>query len=373
MLGNNKEKELRIMKKTFICTKENPLHCQIGEEEKTLIDEIVIEGFLSDIDMIILQEMSNEHVLRVIDMSGVNELSDESCYLEYEQLSFEKLEELYLPEHAETFPFAMFINCDRLVNVDIPESIKQLSEYTLAFCPNIEELYVPSKLRVFEADCYSQWNYSEDTFLAGSAKKFVSDRDTWSMRDDDDDLYASDGVLYRKRMLYRYPAGDERSHFDIPEGTDSISQLAICNNKYLRSITIPSSCVKFWSEAICCCPSLETLVFKNEKFSFYSDSNHPFDFNDDPGPHGLRKLPNLKDIYLYAKDPDEVSLLFDGLYNMENVVLHVPCFCADKYKKHIVTTVGYEGGILTYKQESYGKRFLRIEEFDPIDVFGEEK
>ena len=362
------------MKRTFICTKENPLRCQIGEEEKTLIDEIVIEGFLSDIDMMILREMSNEHVLRVIDMSGVNELTEESDdYLEYELLSFEKLEELYLPEHVEAFPFTMFMNCNRLIKVDIPESMKQLSEYTLAFCPNIDELYVPCKLRVFKADCYSQWNYSEDTFMAGSAKKFVSDRDEWSMREDDDDLYASDGILYRQRMLYRYPAGDERSHFDIPEGTDSISQLAICNNKHLRSITIPSSCVNFFSGAICNLASLETLVFKNEKFLFNSNSNHPFDFNDDPGPHGLSDLPNLKDIYLYAKDPDEVSRLFDGLYNMENVVLHVPCFCADKYKKHIVTTVGYEGGILTYKQDSYAKRFLRIEEFDPIDVFREEK
>ena len=109
------------MKKTFICTKENPLRCQISEEEKSLIDEIIIKGFLSDYDMIILKDMSNEHVLRVIDMSDVNELSDEiDYYIEYEELSFERLEELYLPEHIEVFPFTMFMNCSRLVNVDIP-------------------------------------------------------------------------------------------------------------------------------------------------------------------------------------------------------------------------------------------------------------
>lgn len=355
------------MKRTFKCTKENPLREQINDEEKDLLDEISIEGFLSDTDMLILREMSNKNILRVIDMSDVNELSAEiDYYLENDELSFDKLEELYLPEHVEVFPFTMFMYCNRLKKVEIPESLKELSEYFLAFCPNIDELYVPCKLRPY------QWFNSQDTFLAGSAKKFVSDNDTWSMREDDDDLYASDGVLYRQRMLYRYPAGDERSQFVVPEGTDSISQLAFCNNIYLKSITIPSSCSNLWSQAICNLPSLETLVFKSEKYFFHSDCNHPFDFNDDPGPHGLSGLPNLKDIYLYAKDPDEVSMLFDGLSNTENIILHVPCFCSKNYKKHVITSVSYDGE-LTYKQASYGERFQRIEEFDPIDVFGEEK
>lgn len=355
--------EFRIMKKTFNCTKENPLRCQIVEEEKSLMDEIAIEGFLSDTDLMVLREMSNQYVLRVIDMTCVNELSAEiDYYLENDELSFDKLEELYLPEHVEAFPFTMFMSCNRLKKVEIPESLKELSEYFLAFCPNIDELYVPCKLRPY------QWFNSQDTFLVGSAKRFVSDRDTWSMmEDDDDDLYASDGVLYRQRMLYRYPAGDMRSHFVVPEGTDSIGQLAICNNEHLRTVTIPSSCVDFWSGAICNCQSLETLIFKNEHFFFNSDCNHPFDFNDDPGPHGLRQLPNLKDVYLYAKDPDEVSQLFDGLYNMDNVVLHVPCFCANNFKKHMITTVDYEKGALSFRQGSYGNRFLGIEEFDPID------
>ena len=58
---------------------------------------------------------------------------------------------------------------------------------------------------------------------------------------------------------------------------------------------------------------------------------------------------------------------------MDNVVLHVPCFCANNYKRHMRTTVDYEKGVLSFRQGSYGKRFLSIEEFDPIDFIEDDE
>ncbi len=75
--------------------------------------------------------------------------------------------------------------------------------------------------------------------------------------------------------------------------------------------------------------------------------------------------------------------IFKHLENIGDIVLHVPCFCADKYRYHGVEYIRMkpflnsippepesEDDVLCVKE---WRRFKRIEEFDPIDVFGDEK
>lgn len=48
------------MKKTIVCTKENPLHVQIKKHEKYKIEELKVSGFLGGGDFDMLTEMSQE-------------------------------------------------------------------------------------------------------------------------------------------------------------------------------------------------------------------------------------------------------------------------------------------------------------------------
>ena len=62
------------MKKTIVCTKENPLHVQIKKHEKYKIEELKVSGFLGGDDFDVLTAMSQEKgKLRVLDMENVIE------------------------------------------------------------------------------------------------------------------------------------------------------------------------------------------------------------------------------------------------------------------------------------------------------------
>jgi hypothetical protein len=55
---------------------------------------------------------------------------------------------------------------------------------------------------------------------------------------------------------------------------------------------------------------------------------------------------------------------------MNDIVLHVPCFCAKKYRDYEEEYCS----MYDYNDKKYVKvwrEFKRIEEFDPIDMFGE--
>jgi hypothetical protein len=62
------------MKKTFLCSKESPLHQQIAEEEQLMISEIYIKGYLGGDELMLLSDLSKNGRLRLLDMYDVREL-----------------------------------------------------------------------------------------------------------------------------------------------------------------------------------------------------------------------------------------------------------------------------------------------------------
>ena len=83
----------------------------------------------------------------------------------------------------------------------------------------------------------------------------------------------------------------------------------------------------------------------------------------------ITNCPKLQDIYLYAEEPSNISFgLFEDLGNIGDIILHVPCFCAQKYRQHEEEYIN----VANSDDKKYIKcwqRFKRIEEFDPIDFF----
>ena len=87
-------------------------------------------------------------------------------------------------------------------------------------------------------------------------------------------------------------------------------------------------------------------------------------------PVGMKGLPRLQDIYLYAEDPDVFCFdIFDGLENINDVTLHVPCSCKKLYQNYEV--IYYSHGSLCERKEYSFRKFKSIEEFDPIDFLDE--
>lgn len=62
------------MKRTYICTKEEPLHKQISPKESLQIEELEVKGYLDEEDYELLTEMSGvKGCLKHLDLSGVTE------------------------------------------------------------------------------------------------------------------------------------------------------------------------------------------------------------------------------------------------------------------------------------------------------------
>ena len=341
---------------------------QLDEDECLKISEIRLEGFLNGEDMLILSQMSKYGSLKRLDMSGVTEwdvkgladLDDGECSGNHIPFYYNKrIEEVIFPS-VDGINANMFTGCPNLRKVVLPKTLKWLSEEVLSSCPNIEEIHVPSNLELSVCDDYDSFGYLS---FMGSGMKFVSDNDGWPKEMKDGEFFAYDGVLYKyedgELYLYRYPAGDNRSEFTIPEGVTSICKFAFYQCHHLKKITVPKTLTSYNVTLFIKCPELETIIFKNVELEGYSYTNTGLAETD------LKDLPHLKEIYLFAENPEIIPFVFNPLKNIGEVTLYVPRSCKEVYENYDVTFVSN----YSYKKsvEKAYRRFHHIEEFDPAD------
>ena len=401
------------MKKTYICTKEDPLHKQISPKESLLIDELEVKGYLDGDDYELLTEMSGKKgCLKCLDLYGVTESfpgPDPWCcfIIEDEDLAIYpnsfvnsvRLEEIVFPNNLKGIGCDSFINCENLIIDELPETVKSIGNNSFQNCPKLKTVFVSN---TFETGFSLGGQFHEREF-AGSVENYDSEYKKWPLTPKGEETYRDysgrehfviDGVLFWELdwcwwlTLEKYPAMNRRTTYEVPIETTAayyekdvtVSPLeirthAFCGCKYLKTLILRDCALE--SGAICDCPALETIIFKG-----YADGKTVSSF-DIFWNNVITNCPNLKDIYLYAEDPRAVPYeIFKDMENIGDIVLHVPCFCAEKYRNHgieyikqksflnpILPEPESEDDVLFVKE---WRRFKRIEEFDPIDVFGDE-
>jgi hypothetical protein len=240
----------------------------------------------------------------------------------------------------------------------------------LAFqnCPLLNDFYIGNK---------EDLNHIDSDALAGSIKQYTCAFDKWPLNEKGEliydidfwDIFSFDGAVFLYNVDYcdeiemvRYPGGNERKEYAVPEGVTQINDYVFGGCRNLTKITIPESCVTLKEHAITNCPDLETLVFKSKALTG-SRICHWDLFWDNI----ITNCPRLQDIYLYAEDPSKICFdIFEKLDNIGDIVLHVPCFCAKKYREHETEYFNmYDQNDKQYVKEWI--RFKKIEEFDPVD------
>lgn len=366
----------------FNVTEENPLHRQLSNLDRNSIEEIAVKGFLCYDDYELLTEMSGANgSLKIIDLYEVDETD---CWCT-EHFGFEskhdhhvwiaddafnnssKLERIILPKQLYGIGSYAFIGCINLKGIDFPDTLNYIDPGSFVNCPNLGEIYIGDNLSLPMCDpCF-----------AGSASSFICDWNQWPINKEEEPLYPGDGFGYFSHDgvlffgfdwgelngtgidLEKYPSLHKRDTYHVPYHTVTVKVSAFRECKYLRKLVFPKSCGIFSQNSIRGCPVLETLVFKGR--GVYGWSGHSM---SSWSGGAIIDCPKLQDIYLYAEEPDYVDFdVFARLENIGNIVLHVPCFCASKYRQ--------------YKEEGNHikcwQKFKRIEEFDPIDFIEEEK
>ena len=352
------------MKKVFNCTRENPLHEQLASLDRHLIEEIAVKGFLCDEDYELLTEMSGENGnLKQINLYEVDETS--CCFAGQVGIADDafmdsiKLEQIILPKSLNVIGSPAFCGCVNLRDIDFPESLISIGTCAFQDCPKLGEIYIGKKLKLGDIVDYS---------FAGSASSFICDFNQWPLNEKGEPVveckesgyFSHDGVLFYGWELEKYPSNHERSIYIVPSGTYSIENGAFMVCKNLHKIVFPESCETFTSGAIFDCPELETLVFKSQIIDGMKVHHM-----DDLWENVITRCPKLRDIYLYAEDPSKISF---GVFNdlcLSDIVLHVPCFCAEKYRQREEAFFKFFTPRRTYTYIKCWQKFKRIEEFDP--------
>jgi hypothetical protein len=271
-----------------------------------------------------------------------------------------------LPKNIEMIGNRAFSGCTNLRDIEIPE--KALI-WHLAFqnCPLLDEFYIGRK---------EDLNYVCEDSFAGSIKRYNCDFEKWPVNESGepvcdsnfDDIFSFEGSVFSYATgwdeieMERYPGGNSRNVYAVPDGVSLVKQYAFAGCRNLQTIIFPESCSILKEHAITDCPNLSSLLFKSKSLEG-SRVCHWDWFYDNI----ITNCPNLKDIYLYAESPSDICFdIFERLDNIGDIVLHVPCFCARNYWNYEeeYTSIAYPSD---KKYLKVWQKFKCIEEFDPMD------
>lgn len=172
------------MKRTYYCTKEEPLHRQISPKESLLIEEIEVKGYLDGDDYELLTEMSGEKgCLKCIDLFGVTESfpgPDLGSFYTEEDLAIYpnsfvnsvRLEKIVFPNNLKGIGNESFINCENLVIDELPETVKSIGNNSFQNCPKLKTVFVSNTFKTG----FSLGEQFPERELAGSVENYDSDQ-----------------------------------------------------------------------------------------------------------------------------------------------------------------------------------------------------
>lgn len=143
-----------------------------------------------------------------------------------------------------------FMDCETLVEIEIPEGIKTIGAYAF-YNSTVEIIKIPASV----TDIYVTALYNTSNL-------------TNIMVADDNMFYKSvEGVLYTKngKTLIRYTVNHVREIFDIPDMVENINQYAFHTSNYLKELYIPSSVKIIGASAIRNCGVLERVIFEGSE------------------------------------------------------------------------------------------------------------
>ena len=184
------------------------------------------------------------------------------------------LTSVVIPESVTTIGKSAFSNCDVLTSVVIPESVTSIGTYPFLGCKGLTEIEVAE----------GNINYSSE-----------------------------DGVLFNKDKteLIKYPIGNSRTSYSIPEGVTWIETYAFYDCKGLTSVTILESVTSIGSYAFKDCDGLTEIEVAEGNINYSSEDGVLF--NKDKTK--LIQYPIGNSRTSYSIPEGVTSIGYDAFYN----------------------------------------------------------
>ncbi len=143
--------------------------------------------------------------------------------------------------------YETFGDCENLINVTIGNNVSDIGDGAFRNCNSLVKITIP--------DSVTSISYSAFSSCASLTQITV---------DHDNTAYSSDeyGVLFNKdkTVLIKYPVGNARTDYSIPNSVITIENSAFSGSVALEKITIPDSVTNIGSFAFELCTALTNLI-----------------------------------------------------------------------------------------------------------------
>ncbi len=155
-----------------------------------------------------------------------------------------------IPNSVTSIGDGAFSFCYALTNVMIPDSITSIGEVAFSYCRDLASIIIPNSIISIGEGAFSH-----------------CDNLTKITVDINNKIYSSDeyGVLFNKdkTTLIRYPIGNTRKMYMIPNGVISINRFAFDGATNIKSVTIPDGVKSIGVATFQSCTALSSITIPN--------------------------------------------------------------------------------------------------------------
>ncbi len=177
----------------------------------------------------------------VVIPEGIESIGNEAfsyCY---------SLSSVSLPGSLRSIGASAFFNCEELASVDFPDGLRSIGDYAFESCLSLESASLPSGLETIGNLIFHGCESLAAIEVSPDNPNFIS----------------VDGVLFDKegKTLVAYPAGKPGETYGVPQGTQTIGDMAFDSCGELTSVILPDGLVSIGKEAFSGYFSLESVYF----------------------------------------------------------------------------------------------------------------
>ena len=181
---------------------------------------------------------------------GITEIGDSVFY------GFTKLQKISLPKGLKLLGDNCFEKCSSLTSVDIPRRVTTWRDYCFKDCTSLTSVSIG---RVLQEDTVA---VGENPFLGDKALESIT------VETGHPYLYVQDHALvcrskYGWNTLVTYPEGLTDLSYCIPEGVDTVGDMAFAENQSLQSLSMKSSVTRIEGRAFWNMTSLKEIRFSD--------------------------------------------------------------------------------------------------------------
>lgn len=181
---------------------------------------------------------------------GITEIGDSAFS------GFTKLQKISLPKGLKLLGDNCFEKCSSLTSVDIPRRVTTWGDYCFKDCTSLTSVSIG---RVLQEDTVA---VGENPFLGDKALESIT------VETGHPYLYVQDHALvcrskYGWNTLVTYPEGLTDLSYCIPEGVDTVGDMAFAGNQSLQSLSMKSSVTRIEGRAFWNMTSLKEIRFSD--------------------------------------------------------------------------------------------------------------